>query len=144
MNILCISIGKKHDELFRKAIEEYSARICHINKFEWKIIPGTIAEKEILSGITPADTLVVLDDKGKMWSTEELSQFLEKQKNESTKRLIFIIGGAYGIADDVRARANYTWSLSKLTFPHMLVRLILVEQVYRAFSILEGSKYHHD
>jgi 23S rRNA (pseudouridine1915-N3)-methyltransferase len=79
-----------------------------------------------------------------MWSTEDLSQFLEKQKNESTKRLVFLIGGAYGIADEVRARANYTWSLSKLTFPHMLVRLILVEQVYRAFSILEGSKYHHD
>ena len=143
MNIQCITIGKKHDESLRDAIEDYTSRIGHVAKFEWKIVDGTIADESLLKIIQPTDIVVVLHDSGKMWSTEDLPMFLEKQKNESVKKLVFIIGGSYGISEEVMKRANYTWSLSKLIFPHMLVRLIVAEQIYRAFSILEGSKYHH-
>jgi 23S rRNA (pseudouridine1915-N3)-methyltransferase len=143
MNIQIITIGKKHDEHLREAIEDYSERVSHVSKLEWKVVDGTVAEESLLKSVTPNDVVVVLHDTGKMWSTEDLSVFLQKQKNESTKRLIFIIGGSYGLSEAVMKRANYTWSLSKLIFPHMFVRLIVVEQIYRAFSILEGSKYHH-
>jgi 23S rRNA (pseudouridine1915-N3)-methyltransferase len=143
MNIQIITIGKKHDEYLREAIGDYSDRLSHVAKLEWKIVDGTIADDELLKKIQPTDVVVVLHDSGRMWSTEDLSLFLEKQKSESTKKLIFVIGGSYGISEGVMKRANYTWSLSKLIFPHMLVRLILAEQLYRAFSILEGSKYHH-
>lgn len=143
MNIICITLGKKHDELFRGAIDDYTERLNHSNKFEWKVIEGSIADTTILKSITPHDVVVVLHDTGRLWSTEDVAEFLEKQKNASVKRLVLIIGGSYGFAPEVMKRANYTWSLSKLIFPHMLARLIVVEQLYRAFSILEGSKYHH-
>ncbi len=143
MNIQCITIGKKHDELLRGAIEDYTSRINHVAKFEWKIVDGTIADESVLKHIAPSDVVVVLHDTGKMWSTEDLSAFLERQRNESVKKLVFIIGGSYGLSEEVMKRANHVWSLSKLIFPHMFARLILAEQVYRAFSILEGSKYHH-
>jgi 23S rRNA (pseudouridine1915-N3)-methyltransferase len=143
MNILCITIGKKHDVMLKEAINDYTKRINHTNKFEWKIVDGTIADDSILKHVTPNDVVVVLHDTGRLWSTEDVSEFLEKQMNQSVKRLVFIIGGSYGFDKGVMKRANYTWSLSKLIFPHMLVRLIAAEQIYRAFSILEGSKYHH-
>lgn len=143
MIIQIITIGKRHDENLRVAIEDYSDRINHVSKLEWKVVEGSTADTTILKSISPTDIVIVLHDSGKVWSTEDLAEFLEKQKNESVKKLIFIIGGSYGISEEVMKRANYIWSLSKLIFPHMLVRLILVEQIYRAFSILEGSKYHH-
>lgn len=143
MMIQVITMGKKHDEHLRDAIEEYSSRIGHVVKFGWKVIDGSIADESVLKHITSSDIVVVLHDSGKMWSTEDFALFLEKQMNESVKKLIFIIGGSYGVDAAVMNRANYIWSLSKLIFPHMLVRLIVAEQLYRAFSILKGSKYHH-
>ena len=89
------------------------------------------------------DYLVALDERGKQFDSVQLSQFLQIRGNESTKKLVFLIGGAYGIDEAILKRANQKWSLSLLTFPHQLVRLILAEQVYRACTILRNEKYHH-
>ena len=89
------------------------------------------------------DFLVALDEKGNEFSSVGLSQFIQQRANDRTKNLIFLIGGAYGLDKTVLQRANFRWSLSALTFPHQLVRLILAEQVYRACSILRNEKYHH-
>ncbi|HEY6063922.1 MAG TPA: 23S rRNA (pseudouridine(1915)-N(3))-methyltransferase RlmH, partial [Chitinophagaceae bacterium] len=89
------------------------------------------------------DYLVALDGNGKQFSSEELAGFIQARANESTKQLIFLIGGAYGIDQTVLERADHRWSLSHLTFPHQLVRLILAEQVYRACTITRNEKYHH-
>jgi 23S rRNA (pseudouridine1915-N3)-methyltransferase len=101
-------------------------------------------EGEVLLGMLDKDDyLVALDERGKQLSSEGLAEFIMKRTNESTKNLVFLIGGAYGIDEAVMQRANYKWSLSQLVFPHQLVRLILAEQVYRACSINRNEKYHH-
>jgi 23S rRNA (pseudouridine1915-N3)-methyltransferase len=146
MKILAISPGKKHDELFRDAIAEYEKRLSHYADFSWLLPePGTAdAEGErILRAITPADWVVLLDEDGKETDSVGLSAAVDKQLVAGRKRLVFVIGGAYGAAEQVRERANAVWSLGKLTFPHQLARLILVEQLYRAFTISKGGKYHH-
>jgi 23S rRNA (pseudouridine1915-N3)-methyltransferase len=97
----------------------------------------------ILDWLEPDDYLIALDEKGKQMTSEELATFIQNRTNQSTKRLIFLIGGAYGLDEKVLLRANYTWSLSKLVFPHQLVRLILAEQIYRACTIIRNEKYHH-
>jgi len=97
----------------------------------------------ILNSLEKEDYLVVLDEKGKMLSSVQLANLLQQRANESVKNIVFLIGGAYGIDDQVFKRAQFRWSLSDLTFPHQLVRLILAEQVYRACTILRNEKYHH-
>jgi 23S rRNA (pseudouridine1915-N3)-methyltransferase len=96
-----------------------------------------------LSSLRPDDYLVALDEKGSPLSSVRLARFIEDRSNESIKRLIFLIGGAYGLDEEIQSRAKFQWSLSALTFPHQLVRLILAEQVYRACSIIRKEKYHH-
>jgi len=93
--------------------------------------------------LTKEDYLVLLDERGKQISSPELAGFLQQRANESTKRVVFLIGGAFGVDESVMKRADYTWSFSKLVFPHMLVRLVLSEQIYRACSIIRNEKYHH-
>ena len=89
------------------------------------------------------DHLVVLDERGKMLDSIQLSEMIQARANESVKNLVFLIGGAFGIDASLMQRANFKWSLSALTFPHQLVRLILSEQLYRACTILRNEKYHH-
>ncbi len=98
----------------------------------------------ILNKLQKDDFLILLDENGKQSTSVEFSQFLEKKQMDGTKRLIFQIGGAYGFSEAVYARANYKMSLSKLTFSHQMVRLFFVEQLYRAFTILKGEKYHNE
>ena len=101
-------------------------------------------EGEVITGLLQKDDyLVLLDERGKQLSSEELAGFIQARANDSTKNIIFLIGGAYGVSDAVKQRANCQWGLSKLVFPHQLVRLILAEQVYRACSINRNEKYHH-
>ena len=97
----------------------------------------------ILQWLKQDDYLIALDERGKELSSEGLAKFLQHRATESTKNLVFLIGGAFGMDEPVLKRANYRWSLSSLTFPHQLVRLILAEQVYRACTILRNEKYHH-
>jgi 23S rRNA (pseudouridine1915-N3)-methyltransferase len=97
----------------------------------------------ILDWLEKDDYLVALDGKGRSFTSEKLAGFLQARANESTRKLVFVIGGAFGLDEVVLKRANHTWSLSELTFPHQLVRLILAEQIYRACTILKNEKYHH-
>ena len=97
----------------------------------------------ILGMLAREDHLVVLDERGKMLDSIQLSEMIQARANESVKNLVFLIGGAFGIDASLMQRANFKWSLSALTFPHQLVRLILSEQLYRACTILRNEKYHH-
>ena len=108
--------------------------------------PAILKIKEgeaILAGLAKEDYLVLLDEKGKSLTSEAFSGLIVQRTNDSIKNLIFLIGGAYGVSDAVKQRANFTWSLSPLVFPHQLVRLILAEQLYRACSIMKNEQYHH-
>ncbi|MBI5126341.1 MAG: 23S rRNA (pseudouridine(1915)-N(3))-methyltransferase RlmH [Candidatus Taylorbacteria bacterium] len=148
MKILLISVGKKHDPAFLDAITDFTHRISHYTPVEWKFLnPSDNIKSEsvdILASVNERDYVVLLDERGKQMSSPDLAQFLEKRLNESVHRLVFIIGGAFGVDEEVRKRAHTTIALSQLVFPHQLVRLILAEQIYRAFTILRGEKYHHE
>lgn len=147
MKLFIISVGKKHDEMMREGIVEFEKRISAYYELEWRIIPSSSEQEEgrkILESVKDGDVLVVLDEKGKELSTKEFGEAIQKNLNSGIKRLVFVIGGAYGLSPEVISKAHILWSLSRLTFPHQLVRLILVEQIYRAISILNGSKYHHE
>jgi 23S rRNA (pseudouridine1915-N3)-methyltransferase len=98
----------------------------------------------ILNCLHKDDYLVLLDEKGKQINSTQLAAFIEQRANSSVRQLIFLIGGAFGVDDVLKSRANFTWSFSHLVFPHQLVRLMLAEQIYRACSIIRNEKYHHE
>ena len=156
MKIQFWSIGKAHESYVKEGIELFTKRIGFYYAAEWKIIapPKNISSlpeadqkvKEaelILPQLKKDDCLVLLDETGKQFTSEELSGFLQQRANESEKNIVFLIGGAFGVSADLKKRANYTWSLSKLVFPHQIVRMVLAEQVYRACTIIKNEKYHH-
>lgn len=156
MKIEFWSIGKQHDPAIKLAIEDYTKRINKYCPVKWEILPapknaGMLSEidlrrlesKMILEWISKDDILIALDENAKEMDSVGLSEFIIKQGNRGIKKMIFLIGGAFGLEETILKRANHTWSLSKLTFPHQLVRLILAEQVYRAFTIIKNEKYHH-
>ena len=156
MKIHFWSIGKAHEPYVKTGVEDFSKRINNYFKQEWEIIPApkdaaSLSEAElkkregeiVLSKLQKDDFFVALEERGRQFSSEELADFLQARANGGTKRVVFLIGGAYGLSDLVLQRANLQWSLSKLVFPHQLVRLILAEQVYRACTILRNEKYHH-
>jgi 23S rRNA (pseudouridine1915-N3)-methyltransferase len=156
MKIQFWSIGKAHDGYIKEGVTEFSKRISKYFPVEWTIIPvpknaGMLSEMDlkkkegetILQWLKPDDYLVALDEHGKQFSSEGLSEFLQERASASTKNIVFLIGGAFGLDATVLKKAQLKWSLSQLTFPHQLVRLILSEQVYRACTILKNEKYHH-
>lgn len=156
MKISFWSVGKTHESFVKEGVETFTKRISHYHKVDWKLILSPkdaakldedgLKKKEaetILSLLEKDDYLVALEERGKMISSEELAVLLQTRANESCKHLVFLIGGAFGLDEAVLQRAQYKWSLSKLVFPHQLVRLILAEQVYRACTILKNEKYHH-
>ena len=123
---------------------------------KWVILPvpknaGMLSEadlkrlegKMVVEWLDKDDVLVALDERGKEFDSIGLATFLSKKGMEGAKKIVFLIGGAFGLDEAVLKRSNHTWSLSPLTFPHQLVRLILAEQVYRAFTIIKNEKYHH-
>jgi len=150
------TIGKNHEPYVKEGVELFTKRIGNYYTAEWNIIPmpknaASLSETdlkkkegEMITGLLQKDDwLVLLDERGKQLSSEELANFIQLRANEAVKNIVFLIGGAYGVSEAVKQRANYQWSLSKLVFPHQLVRLILAEQVYRACSINRNEKYHH-
>ena len=156
MKIACWSVGKAHESYVKEGVEKFTARLQHYFKTEWTLLPtprstGMLSEMDlrrkeadcILEWLEKDDYLVLLDEKGKSLSSEKLASFLQSRANESTKRVVFLIGGAFGVDDRIKKRAQLMWSLSALVFPHQLVRLILAEQLYRAATILRNEKYHH-
>ncbi|MEX6686700.1 23S rRNA (pseudouridine(1915)-N(3))-methyltransferase RlmH [Danxiaibacter flavus] len=156
MKIQFYSVGKPHEAYIKAGVDDFTKRVSRYFSADWQIIAppknaASLDEKElkkqeaklILQQVQQDDFLVLLDERGKQLTSPELATFIQQRANESTKRIVFLIGGAFGVDATVSARANYTWSLSKLVFPHMLVRLILAEQVYRACTIIKNEKYHH-
>lgn len=155
MKITILAIGKKHDPKLLDAIEDYTQRLGHYCTFSWKLIeakltsgmsPDEIKDREsqlLLETLVPEDIVILLDERGESLDTPALASQLQNYMNRGTKQIIFVIGGAYGVNQVLATRADFTLSLSKLVFPHQLVRLILVEQLYRAHTLLAGEKYHH-
>jgi len=156
MKIQLWSVGKDHESYIRPGVEDFTKRISRYYPVEWMILSpprnaGTLSQADLkkkegdmlLEALAKEDHLVALDEKGRQQSSEDLARFIQTRGNESVRNLIFLIGGAYGLDDRVLQRANYKWSLSQLTFPHQLVRLILAEQLYRACTIQRNEKYHH-
>ncbi len=154
MKISIWSVGKNHEAYIKIGVAEFTKRINHYYPIDWLIIapskatqPAAIKKEEaqnIMKPMASTDVLILLDETGKMLNSPGLAQLIQQKANQSTQKIIFLIGGAYGVSDDIKKRANHTWSLSQLVFPHMLVRLILSEQIYRACSILANEKYHHE
>jgi 23S rRNA (pseudouridine1915-N3)-methyltransferase len=156
MKIQFWSIGKNNEPYVKEGIEDFTRRISKYYPVEWNIIPvpknaGMMSEMdlkkkegEIITGwLKKDDYLVALDEHGTQVSSEKLATFIQARANESIKNLVFVIGGAFGLDEAVLKKANYKWSLSQLTFPHQLARLILAEQIYRACTIARNEKYHH-
>ncbi len=157
MKIAFLVVGKTTDNALQNLQDQYNNRLKHYINFENIIIPElkntknlseeVQKEKEgeqILKALDASDDVVLLDDKGKQYSSMDFSDFIQRKMNASTRRLVFIVGGPYGFSSSVYARANGKLSLSLMTFSHQMIRLLFVEQLYRAFTILKGEPYHHE
>ena len=156
MKVTLLLVGKTQDKNFVKGIEEYVSRIVHYLPFTITTIPElkntkSLTESQqkeregerILKEIQPSDTVVLLDEHGKEFRSIEYASWLQKQQN-TARGLVFVIGGPYGFSKAVYDRANEKISMSKMTFSHQMVRLIFVEQLYRACTIIKGEPYHHE
>ena len=157
MKILLLTVGKTIDKNLIALQDEYLNRLKHYIPFEMLSIPElkntkalSIVEQQekeadlILKQLETSDEVILLDDKGKEFTSVQFSAFLEKKMLASHKRLVFVVGGPYGFSNRVYQRAQSLASLSKMTFSHQMIRLIFVEQVYRAMTILKGEPYHHE
>ena len=156
MKTILILVGKTTDKHFQAGISDYTERIGRYMPFDIVTIPElkntkslsedqqkTMEGELILKQLQPSDTLVLLDEHGKELRSVELAKWLE-QKQQTARRLVFVIGGPYGFSEAVYNRANEQLSLSKLTFSHQMVRLVFTEQIYRACTIIKGEPYHHE
>ncbi len=149
-------VGKTAFDYLETGIALYDKRLRHYTAFEQIVIPdiknaknlttAQIKEQEgiaILQRIQNDDFLVLLDERGKQYTSSDFAELLEKWQVQSLRRVLFVVGGAYGFSDAVYARQNMQLSLSKMTFSHQMVRLFFIEQLYRGFTILRGEPYHH-
>lgn len=153
MKCLIISVGKKHDPALAVAIEQYQNRLSAWLPVDWRLLDAVdkptkedqneAEGKLILACLQPDDVVVTLDEHGKSMNTETFAALLDGWQQRGKKRVVFVIGGAYGLSKSVLQRAQVVLSLSALTFPHQLVRLILIEQLYRAAAVIRNHPYHH-
>ena len=157
MKITLLVVGKTDAAYLKEGMEIYVKRLKHYINFSIEVIPdvkkgkntGVDQQKEkegelILSKLAPGKELHLFDEHGKMLSSKGFAKFIDQKMLSSVKELVFVIGGPYGFSDEVRKQATSEISLSKLTFSHQMVRLLCVEQIYRAFTILKGEPYHHE
>ena len=157
MKIKILAVGKTDDKHLEILIDRYMKRLTHYLSATLEILPDiknakNLSEKEqkrvegesILKKIQTSDHVVLLDEKGKEFRSMEFSKYLQKKMNAGTRNLVLIIGGPYGFSDSLYQRADGKLSLSKMTMSHQMIRLFLVEQVYRAFTILRNEPYHHE
>ena len=157
MKIKLLCIGKTDDKNLVTLKTNYQLRLQHYIKFEMEIIPDVKKTKNlsenqqkelegelILKKIKATDQLILLDEKGHEFRSVEFSRFLQKKMNSGIKQLVFVIGGPYGFSNDVYKKSQGKVSLSKMTFSHQMIRLIIIEQLYRAFTILKREPYHHE
>lgn len=157
MKITLLVIGKTDSAYLTEGIGEYIKRLNHYVSFDIEIIADikkkpnmTVAQQKITEGelilgkLQPGKELHLFDENGSQYSSREFARFLERKMVSGLKELVFVVGGPYGFSDEVYKNAMSKISLSKLTFSHQMVRLLCVEQIYRAFTILKGEPYHHD
>lgn len=151
MSVRVLAIGKKHESWVQEGIDRYAQRLKKPFDLGWQLLPhssreGDAARQEesarLLAKVGERDHVVLLDERGKNLDSPGLSRHLQG-RFDAGRPVVVIIGGAYGVDEGVHARADLVWSLSKLVFPHQLVRLILTEQLYRAQEIAGGRPYHH-
>ena len=156
MNIKLIAVGKTDNPALQQLISTYEKRLSYYINFELQLLPDiknnkSLSEEQqkikegelILSYIEPSHHLILLDERGKEYTSIAFADELQKKMNSGIKQLTFVIGGPYGFSQAVYQRANSKLSLSKLTFSHQMIRLFFVEQLYRAFTILRNEPYHH-
>ena len=157
MRIHVMFIGKTMGKLFQEAISDYQQRLTHYVPFVIEEVPDlkntkSLTEEQqkekeadmVFDRLQSGDVLVLLDEKGKEFTSREFSSFLENKMHTVNKRLVLLIGGPYGFSQRIYDAAQGKISLSKMTFSHQMVRLFLIEQIYRAFTIMRGEPYHHD
>lgn len=157
MKILLLVIGKTDEDYLITGIKKYVGRLGHYVSFEMKETPDirnrkTLSEDQqkkaesflLLQQLQPGDHVVLLDENGTSYTSVAFAENLEKLMASGAKRIVFVIGGPYGFAQEVYDKANAKMALSAMTFSHQMVRLIFVEQLYRAFTILKGEPYHHN
>ena len=157
MKIVFLTVGKTEDAYLKEGIDKYVKRLKHYTKLEiveineLKNTKALTADQQkikeaelILKKLSPIDHVVLLDEKGAEFSSKQFAAYLDKKAINSTSTLFFIVGGPYGFDDSVYARANDKLSLSRMTFSHQMIRLLFVEQLYRAFTIIKGEPYHHE
>lgn len=156
MQIKLLAIGKTDNPQLQMLIDDYQKRLGFYIKFEFEIIPDlkkakNLSEEQqkqkegelILAKLSNTDILILLDENGKQYDSVAFSDYLQKHMNSGIKQLVFVIGGPYGFSQDVYHKANGKISLSKMTFSHQMIRLFMIEQLYRAFTILRNEPYHH-
>lgn len=152
-----MAIGKTDDRNMQQLIAAYEKRLSHYISFDFEIIPDIKNSKNLsreqqkekeadlfLKKLQPSDYVIVMDEKGKEFRSVEFSKFLQKKMNSGMKQLVLLIGGPYGFSNRIYQKASEKLSLSKMTFSHQMVRLFLVEQLYRGFTILKNEPYHHE
>ncbi len=157
MKITLLTVGKTDKDWVRQGMEIYTSRLKHYIPFNIVEIPELknvsaltreqIKSREgelILKNVKPSDDLILLDERGREYSSVELAKVIQDKISYAGKDMVFTIGGAYGFSDEVYARANSKISLSRMTFSHQMVRAIFIEQLYRAFTIMRGEPYHHE
>lgn len=158
MKITILAVGKLKEKYWKQAIAEYEKRLGAYSKIEMIEVPDekapeTMSDKEIeqvkekegqrlLAKIKPQATVITLEIQGKMLSSEGLAKELQQRMTQGQSDFVFVIGGSNGLHQDVLNRSNYALSFSKMTFPHQMMRVVLIEQVYRAFKIMRGDAYH--
>jgi len=156
MTIKLLAIGKTDNKQLQALIDDYQKRLGHYIKFSFEIIPDLKKAKHlseaqqkqkegnlILSKLNTSDVLILLDENGKQMNSVEFSNYLQKHMNSGIKQLVFVIGGPYGFSQEVYNKAQSMLSLSKMTFSHQMIRLFVIEQLYRGFTILKNEPYHH-
>jgi 23S rRNA (pseudouridine1915-N3)-methyltransferase len=157
MKLTLVQTGKTVETYIREAVAVYEKRIAKYARFETLTLPdirnaknmppSVLKEKEgekMLEVMRPDDMVILLDDKGKEFTTLQFASFLTERMMSSKKRILFVIGGAWGFDEKVYERADHKMSLSRLTFSHQLVRLLFAEQLYRALTVIAGDPYHHE
>jgi len=157
MKLALLQTGKTDEAYIRDAVAVYEKRIAKYARFEMITLPdirnarnmpaSVLKEKEgeqMLNIIRPDDMVILLDDKGREYTTMEFASFLKDRLMSSKKRILFVVGGAWGFDDKIYERADHKLSLSRLTFSHQLVRLLFAEQLYRVLTVISGDPYHHE
>jgi 23S rRNA (pseudouridine1915-N3)-methyltransferase len=153
MRITIITVGKQQESTFKAPLDMYTQRIAYFTQTSWIYVAPSgnkdrstsleLESAKILRAIPKDAYVVLLDERGVIKSSPELAILIEARQIKG-QDLVFIIGGAYGVDQKVFTAANETWSLTRLVFPHQIVRIVLAEQLYRGFSILKNLPYHHN